>query len=1251
MNSGDRPPETSSGDPSSSSGAAGAGGDHPKPPGDVHEESPRSDRLWVDLLLAGLGLLAVLLMGALIVFAGAALLTNPLAVALVLLLVVTVVGMAGLFLGAVYLPDRVARKRLPRPPTGSAPRVFVTQMPFRYGDHLSFPVAYTDALHSFDIGTPPSWAGPTLAWVPPADAVAPSRSQVVAATLVDPRTRASLGIGTACVLMIALGITSIFGVALTRYRAGQVAEAKKLDRTNAAIARLHSDFGKVLSGPADDATNGAGDGLWNPDREGVGLAPLMSLEGKVRRVESGGSGAGGSNARLAIAVDDTTGFKVGDMLSVYRPGPDSKYLGRVRVQSIDPDQHMVVAGALPGLVAAEVRPNDVAAVNLPTPELRSAERAALSTPMATAAMASEEKIYWGDNGERTLHVLPNVVAVEGERIASRTGGERPAPEGVRGFADNVVPFAPIFADQGIYFLSVDPARQDQVQKTFSRSGSIKRTGLVAWLKPPVADPAGRSVVVIPPEFIVRFKPEVPRERIDEINRNHGVVILREQPGVANQFLLAPADLDPERMLELTEVYGRLPENGGLSDPNFIRPRRSLSVDRDVLLPEQWHLQNTGRAEGSAGADVRAVQAWEVTSGKPSVVVAVIDGEGIQISHEDLEGNLLVNELELRGRLSEDDDKNGYKNDVYGWNFLSKSGDPTTRLPHGTAVAGLVSAVKDNGLGGCGVAPGCRLLPICLGQGDDDDAAAFRYARDRGADVIVCSWGYLGSGVGTDVKAAIADVTTRGRRNGKGCVVVFALSNEMRDNFGPDLTELVALPNVIAVGRSTNRDAWGSCGFGRGTTVLAPTGCATGTEKVGCDPTKLAGTLEITTTDLMDREGYNRVPPGGPIPRMCECNPRASESSNLNYTSCFHGTSASTPVVGGVCALILSVNEDFTPRDVYEILIDSADKIDRGRARYTKDANGRLWSRTHGFGRVNAESAVKLARQRRPGSDRGRGTGGARPGVVPPPAPRPEDSTPRADGGDRGASEAPEVELSRGDRPPILPGSRRVLLASFSPSDAPDPVVADDPPSKGPGAAGPDAGRPGGCDSERHTLRVEGKDVTVFTPRHTWALLLTPDVDRDAVLEQLGAAYKPLKTEWADALDRTRSVLVVEGPAGEWAAAERAFRPAIAAGLVRSIGRVLFLGDGGPRSVVVLTGQVTVTPWPEVDEEHLRRSARSLGMNVTRSPYDRSRFTLSAGTGSADPLEIAGLSRKLEEVGLINPVGTRPRWIVPIQQRL
>ena len=80
-------------------------------------------------------------------------------------------------------------------------------------------------------------------------------------------------------------------------------------------------------------------------------------------------------------------------------------------------------------------------------------------------------------------------------------------------------------------------------------------------------------------------------------------------------------------------------------------------------------------------------------------------EGVAFDHEDLAANMWVNEAELNGQTGVDDDGNGYKDDIYGYNFASNTSKIRTDDGHGTHVAGTVAAVNNNGIGVCGVAGG------------------------------------------------------------------------------------------------------------------------------------------------------------------------------------------------------------------------------------------------------------------------------------------------------------------------------------------------------------------------------------------------------------------------------------------------------------------------------------------------------------------------------------------------------------------
>ena len=258
----------------------------------------------------------------------------------------------------------------------------------------------------------------------------------------------------------------------------------------------------------------------------------------------------------------------------------------------------------------------------------------------------------------------------------------------------------------------------------------------------------------------------------------------------------------------------LKENGTFKTaaPLSTEVRPSTMPFNDPRLGSQWHYNNTGALGTSvAGADINLFKAWETTTGRNDVIVAIIDG-GIDYTHEDLSANVLLNQAELNGVAGQDDDGNGYIDDVYGWNFCTNSKDIYPHA-HGTHVAGTVAAVNNNGIGVCGIAGGngsygsgvkmlsCQVFDSRSGSGEGDFAAAIVYAANNGASIANCSWGWASNDYyEQDVLDAIDYFIAMNRgKNVSGGVMFFATGNDgALGNFYP-----ACYDKVVAVGSMTS----------------------------------------------------------------------------------------------------------------------------------------------------------------------------------------------------------------------------------------------------------------------------------------------------------------------------------------------------------------------------------------------------------------------------------------------------------------
>lgn len=407
--------------------------------------------------------------------------------------------------------------------------------------------------------------------------------------------------------------------------------------------------------------------------------------------------------------------------------------------------------------------------------------------------------------------------------------------------------------------------------------------------------SGDKVYSVMDDFSVKLKDMSMFQSLSDMVVKYGCEIYTREGFGDDIFFIRIPKSARLSSLNLSRVF----YESGLFDfasPDFFHFNIFASVDLGFAY--QWNLKNIGQRGYVSGLDIKVEQAWQITEGSEDIKVAVVD-DGILTTHFDLAGNV-----------------------GSGYNVFTNS-TVTTYYggEHGTAVAGVISAKKDNQIGISGAAPKCKVLPIIayVNETSNDIAAGINAAYLQGADVINCS---ITTGVYSAlVSDAIYNAVTLGR-SGKGSVVVFSSGNSYNSN------EQVQYPatdaSVISVGAisgdgkrklKTFYDAsnrlWSSC-YGNQLDVVAP---------------------------------------GVYIPSLTVAN-------GIDYN--FYGTSLAAPHVAGVAALILSKYPDLTYKQVMRAIELGCTKL--SSYVYSQDGEYPAGTRNNevGYGLVNAYGSLQQA---------------------------------------------------------------------------------------------------------------------------------------------------------------------------------------------------------------------------------------------------------------------------------------------------
>jgi len=358
---------------------------------------------------------------------------------------------------------------------------------------------------------------------------------------------------------------------------------------------------------------------------------------------------------------------------------------------------------------------------------------------------------------------------------------------------------------------------------------------------------------------------------------------------------------------------------------------------DPLFQYQVNLYNTGQlhpivvkvdgdyndyvdwVSGTAGADINA---YGVLSSPPdntsTAIVAIIDS-GVDLDHPDMVGRIWTNIHEVADN-GLDDDRNGYIDDVVGWDFNGEASDndPTDELGHGSHCAGIAAGVINNGIGIAGVCPDVKVMALRTELATSDLVGAIVYAVDNGADVISMSWG------GFYYPVSLSDALVYAKSRG---LVLCASAG----NFGMRAITYPAFAyQTISVGASTDEDEVASFStYNYRVDLVAP----------GVDIISLrADDLDLYGTE----GGSSGIEPGVHIID--------------DYYYLMSGTSMSSPTVAGVAACLKSISSGLSPDKTKEILIQTADDFldPNGTGAYLPG-----WDEYSGWGRVNMGEALAI----------------------------------------------------------------------------------------------------------------------------------------------------------------------------------------------------------------------------------------------------------------------------------------------------
>jgi subtilisin family serine protease len=297
------------------------------------------------------------------------------------------------------------------------------------------------------------------------------------------------------------------------------------------------------------------------------------------------------------------------------------------------------------------------------------------------------------------------------------------------------------------------------------------------------------------------------------------------------------------------------------------------IPNDPLYNSQWGIPATK-------IDV----VWNTVTGDETQVIAILD-TGVDWTHPDLAANIWQNKNEVEGN-GQDNDGNGFIDDIRGWDFINNDNNPMDDNSHGTHVAGIAAAVGDNGIGIAGVNWKAKIMPIKVfqssGRGDAATIAqGVTYAVNNGATVLNMSFGSYAESI--TLKNALANAYAT-------AVLVAAAGNDGRC-IGPGLSCAAMFPAAYSFVLGVEVPNKGFSNFDQ-------------------DGPVFSGYAELHNYELSaPGTGILSTIPGG------------------NYRQ-YNGTSMATPLVSGAISLYKTQKHDYSQEMLFgDFIYSSGDYID------------------------------------------------------------------------------------------------------------------------------------------------------------------------------------------------------------------------------------------------------------------------------------------------------------------------------------